>query len=70
MLTVVAAIYKMVGEQVVLPEDEATPALRVEKLFAMMDTNGDGYLSMEEFTEGSKRDETILSSMNLYGGLV
>jgi Ca2+-binding EF-hand superfamily protein len=49
-----------------LPEDEDTPEKRVR----MMDKDENGSLDMEEFKEGSKRDETIVSALSLYDGLV
>ncbi|GKT92829.1 neuronal calcium sensor 1 [Colletotrichum tofieldiae] len=54
MLKIVEAIYKM----------------RVRKIFRMMDKDENGSLDMEEFKEGSKRDETIVSALSLYDGLV
>ena len=53
-----------------LPEDEDTPEKRVKKIFAMMDKDMNGTLDIEEFKEGSKRDETIVSALSLYDGLV
>ncbi|GAB7340963.1 hypothetical protein MBLNU457_7304t1 [Dothideomycetes sp. NU457] len=70
MLSIVEAIYKMVGSMVKLPEDEDTPEKRVKKIFAMMDKDENGSLDMSEFKEGSKRDETIVSALSLYDGLV
>jgi len=70
MLAIVTAIYKMVGSMVKLPEDEDTPEKRVTKIFAMMDKDQNSYLDREEFREGSKRDETIVSALSLYDGLV
>ncbi|KAK1072474.1 Calcium-binding protein NCS-1 [Friedmanniomyces endolithicus] len=70
MLRIVEAIYKMVGSMVKLPEDEDTPEKRVKKIFRMMDKDENGSLDMAEFKEGSKRDETIVSALSLYDGLV
>lgn len=61
---------KQVGSMVKLPEDEDTPEKRVRKIFRMMDKDENGSLDMEEFKEGSKRDETIVSALSLYDGLV
>lgn len=62
--------YLQVGSMVKLPEDEDTPEKRVTKIFAMMDKDRNGSLDIEEFKEGSKRDETIVSALSLYDGLV
>ncbi|MCJ1294512.1 Neuronal calcium sensor 1 [Xylographa carneopallida] len=70
MLQIVEAIYKMVGSMVKLPPDEDTPEKRVKKIFRMMDKDENGSLDMSEFKEGSKRDETIVSALSLYDGLV
>ncbi|KIW44307.1 calcium-binding protein NCS-1 [Exophiala oligosperma] len=69
MLAIVEAIYKMVGSMEKLPADEDTPEKRVKKIFRMMDKDENGSLDMEEFKEGSKRDETIVSALSLYDGL-
>jgi Ca2+-binding EF-hand superfamily protein len=50
--------------------DGDTPEKRVKKIFHMMDKDENGSLDMEEFKEGSKRDETIISALSLYDGLV
>ncbi|KAL5348485.1 Calcium-binding protein NCS-1 [Pseudogymnoascus australis] len=70
MLAIVEAIYKMVGSMVKLPDDEDTPEKRVKKIFRTMDKDENGSLDIEEFKEGSKRDETIVSALSLYDGLV
>lgn len=53
-----------------LPDDEDTPEKRVTKIFHMMDKDKNGSLDMDEFKEGSKKDETIVSALHLYDGLV
>ncbi|XP_048875881.1 neuronal calcium sensor 1-like isoform X3 [Brienomyrus brachyistius] len=70
MLNIVDAIYQMVGNTVELPEDENTPEKRVDRIFAMMDKNADGMLTLQEFQEGSKGDASIVQALSLYDGLV
>ncbi|CAB1319696.1 unnamed protein product [Coregonus sp. 'balchen'] len=70
MLNIVDAIYLMVGNTVELPEEENTPEKRVDRIFAMMDKNADGKLTLQEFQEGSKADPSIVQALSLYDGLV
>lgn len=70
MLRIVEAIYKLIGSMMKVPEDESTPEKRVNKLFSMMDVDHDGQITFDEFCEGSKKDQSIVSALNLYDGLV
>ncbi|TRY54407.1 hypothetical protein DNTS_023684 [Danionella cerebrum] len=58
------------GNTVDLPEEENTPQKRVDRIFAMMDKNADGKLTLQEFQEGSKADPSIVQALSLYDGLV
>lgn len=56
---VIASIYAMVGSILRLPEDEATPERRADKVFRLMDANHDDRLSFEEFAAGIRSDQLL-----------
>ncbi|KAM0683221.1 Neuronal calcium sensor 1 [Mitosporidium daphniae] len=62
------AIYKMIENIATHPEDEDTPAKRVDKLFSLMDTNKDGKIDLDEYCIGVKSDPFMIQSLFLYDG--
>ncbi|KAG0297030.1 Neuronal calcium sensor 1 [Linnemannia gamsii] len=70
MLSIVDAIYKMVGTMIKLPPDEDTPEKRVQKIFSLMNKQKDEHLTFDEFKDGSMKDPAIVQAFKLYDGLV
>lgn len=70
-LAVTAAIYKMVGPMVSLPEDEKTPELRAAKLFRIVgkDPQSD-FLDFNDFKRLVTNNPALLNALNSYEGLV
>ena len=60
------SVYMMSGQKY----DPNDIISRVNKIFTMMDADGNGELSKEEFVEGAKMDKTIVEAFSLYDGLV
>jgi Ca2+-binding EF-hand superfamily protein len=50
--------------------DEDTPEKRIKKIFCMIDKDENGSLDIEEFKEGNKCNETIVSTLSLYNSPV
>jgi len=63
MLAILNSISKL-SQTNVLTDTEAM----VEKIFAKMDTDGNGTLSKEEFICGAKLDSTVIEALSLYPG--
>jgi Ca2+-binding EF-hand superfamily protein len=70
MLQIVTSIFKMVGSMVKLPEDEDTPEKRVDKIWASMAKEGETKVDKQRFKQGALDDESIISALSLYNGLV
>ncbi|KAF5406144.1 Neuron-specific calcium-binding protein hippocalcin [Paragonimus heterotremus] len=67
---VLASVYALIGSTIKLPEDEATPERRADKIFSQMDADHDGRLSFAEFADGLKSDKLLfqLLTMNVHSG--
>jgi len=71
MTQIVEAIFSMVGNQKdQMPNEDNTPEKRVERIFQLMDKDGNGCLSKEEFLQGAKQDKSIVQALSLYDGLI
>ena len=70
MLEIVNAIFSMVGNHAKFRDEENSPQKRVDRIFELMDTDGDGTLTREEFMAGARQDQSIVQALSLYDGLV
>lgn len=70
-LTVIKAVYKMVGPMVELPKDEATPEARAEKFFVLLKKNPESdSINLDEFRKLAKVDPTVLKALSAYEGWI
>ncbi|KAL3319488.1 hypothetical protein Ciccas_001855 [Cichlidogyrus casuarinus] len=64
MISVITAIYQMIGNIIKLPDDELKPEQRVAKIFAAMDRDSDAKLDLKEFMLGVQNDPLICNMLN------
>jgi Ca2+-binding EF-hand superfamily protein len=67
---IVEAVYKMINSDSDVSVDENTPEKRVEKIFQLMDKDNDGKLTLAEFREGCRQDQSILHVLKLFENIV
>eukprot|EP00039_Didymoeca_costata_P021117 m.343474 g.343474 ORF g.343474 m.343474 type:complete len:187 (-) comp22882_c0_seq1:166-726(-) len=60
MINFVEAVYRMVGK---IRTHGDTPKQVVDNMFQKMDKNADGFLSFEEFRDGTKQDPGLLKAL-------
>ncbi|XP_036073936.1 guanylyl cyclase-activating protein 2 [Rousettus aegyptiacus] len=70
LLDIVEAIYKLKKACRVEMEDEQqgqllTPEEVVDRIFLLVDENGDGQLSLSEFIEGARRDKWVMKMLQM-----
>jgi len=66
MLDIVTAIYAMMGKFAEPCFDEHSAREHVERIFLKMDQNKDGVISVEEFMDSCRRDQSITESMQMF----
>ena len=66
MYQIVNAIFAMTGDT----GNDIDVTTRVNTIFALMDTDGDGEVSRAEFMEGARQDKSIVEAFSVYDGIV
>ncbi|XP_026530974.1 guanylyl cyclase-activating protein 2 [Notechis scutatus] len=68
LLEIIEAIYS-IKEAYKSEEERAVPGLTpeevVERIFHLVDENGDGHLSLDEFLDGAQRDKWVMKMLQL-----
>ncbi|XP_077594063.1 calsenilin-like isoform X1 [Stigmatopora nigra] len=70
MLAIMTSIYDMMGRYTLPSVREDSPYEHVEKFFQKMDRNRDGVVTLDEFIETCQKDESIMSSMQLFENVI
>uniref|UniRef100_A0A3Q2Z9B2 Kv channel interacting protein 3b, calsenilin n=1 Tax=Hippocampus comes TaxID=109280 RepID=A0A3Q2Z9B2_HIPCM len=70
MLAIMTSIYDMMGRYTLPSVREDSPYEHVEKFFQKMDRNRDGVVTMDEFIDTCQKDESIMSSMQLFENVI
>lgn len=70
MLAIMTSIYDMMGRCTSPSVREDSPFEHVEKFFQKMDRNRDGVVTIDEFIETCQKDESIMSSMQLFENVI
>uniref|UniRef100_A0A0X3P0T2 Neurocalcin homolog n=1 Tax=Schistocephalus solidus TaxID=70667 RepID=A0A0X3P0T2_SCHSO len=65
MTDVIKSIYLLLGSVVKMPESDATPEQRTNRVFELMDKDRDYRISLEEFLEGVQADPDVLQLLKL-----
>ena len=63
MLEIVSSIFRAAGGRVNLPQDENTPEKLTYKIFARLDRNDDGTITLDEFVHGAKGYPTFMKML-------
>ncbi|XP_062975586.1 guanylyl cyclase-activating protein 2 [Elgaria multicarinata webbii] len=68
LLEIIESIYRL--KQVCQPEEEGsqprlTPEEVVERIFQLVDENGDGQLSLDEFIDGARKDKWVMKMLQM-----
>uniref|UniRef100_A0A8C2Z0I4 Potassium voltage-gated channel interacting protein 2 n=1 Tax=Cyclopterus lumpus TaxID=8103 RepID=A0A8C2Z0I4_CYCLU len=70
MFDIMKSIYDMMGKYTYPTMQDDIPREHVESFFQKMDRNNDGVVTIEEFIESCKKDESIMQSMQLFDNVI
>ncbi|KAG8191395.1 hypothetical protein JTE90_006136 [Oedothorax gibbosus] len=65
MRTITGAVYAMLGPATLPTAAPETPDQHADRVFARLDPNRNGYVTIDDFLETCQKDETIVSSLQL-----